>query len=124
MVCFCAADLLWATKIKSTADALGISCRPVRNLDMLEARLVDSPVRALIVDLEAGHVAIELILRAKSGPPRPRVLAFGPHIDTASLDAARQAGADAVLARGAFNARLPDLLRELDTDSGTPQTEP
>src|SRR4051812_7901338 len=87
MIVFCAADLLWATKIKSTADALGIPCRPVRNLEMLEARLADSPggVKALIVDLEAGEAVLDLIRRARQGPSggdaKPlHVLAFGPHV--------------------------------------------
>jgi hypothetical protein len=123
MVCFCAADLLWATKIKSTADTLGISCRPVRNLDMLEARLVDSPVRALIVDLEAGETALALIRRLRAGAldeqaKSIRILAFGPHVAIDMLRSAKHAGADTVLARGAFASRLPDLLRQLAGDSG------
>ncbi len=39
MILYLAADLLWASKIKGTADALSIPCRPVRTLEMLEARL-------------------------------------------------------------------------------------
>lgn len=61
MILYCCADLLWATKVKSTADALGIPARPARNLDMLNARLSDCDVRGLIVDLESGPVAVELI---------------------------------------------------------------
>jgi hypothetical protein len=65
MVLYCAADLLWATRIKSTADALGVPCRPARTVEMLEARLSDSPVRALLVDLEAGENALALIRRLR-----------------------------------------------------------
>ncbi len=39
-----------------------------------------------------------------------QVLAFGPHVDAARLAAVRSAGA-VVLPRGAFLARLPELLR-------------
>ena len=53
MVLYCAADLIWATRIRAAAEAAGIPSRPVRDLAMLEARLADSPVRGLIVDLEA-----------------------------------------------------------------------
>ncbi len=41
MILVHAADLLWATKIRATADACGVAVRPVRNVDMLEARLAD-----------------------------------------------------------------------------------
>src|SRR5688572_17399647 len=53
MIVYCAADLLWATRIKATADSLAIPCRPARSVDMLKARLADSDVRAVIVDLDA-----------------------------------------------------------------------
>ncbi len=130
MVLYVASDLLWSTRIKSAADALGIPSRPARTLEALRARLLDSPVRALIVDLEAEG-AIDLIIAARaadntgetpdspsSQPSEPRapaprlhILAFGPHVATALFEQARKAGADEVIARGAFDRRLPDLLR-------------
>jgi hypothetical protein len=135
VILYLAADLLWATRIKSTADSLGIPCRPVRNLDMLEARLADSQPRALIIDLDSGPIAFELIRRIRSGPlsgatgsslpvpntlgtrstghPNIHILAFGPHVATDLFAAAKQAGADALLARGAFSARLPQILQQL-----------
>jgi DNA-binding NarL/FixJ family response regulator len=115
MIVFCAADLIWATRIKSTADSLGISCRPVRNREMMVARLGDSPVRALIVDLEAGETGLELIrmVKVKGGI---RVVVFGPHVDAEGFERARATGADAVVARGAFGARLPQILQALADD--------
>lgn len=118
MILFCASDLIWATKIKSTADSLGLPCRPVRNLDMLEARLGDSPVRSLIVDLESGEAAIQLVqrlrdTRATAAHKSIRILAFGPHVGVEALQAAKHAGADEVMPRGAFSARLPNILQEL-----------
>lgn len=127
MVLYVASDLLWSTRIKSAADALGIPSRPARTLEALRARLSDSPVRALIVDLEADG-AIDLIraARAPEGvaktppdspssqppapPPRLRILAFGPHVATGLFQQARDAGADEVLARGAFDRRLHEVL--------------
>jgi hypothetical protein len=43
-----------------------------------------------------------------------RVVVFGPHVDAAGFTRARETGADAVMARGAFNARLADVVRDLD----------
>jgi hypothetical protein len=118
MVCFCAADLLWATRIKSTADALGISCRPTRNLEMLEARLVDSPVRSLIIDLESGEAGMSLIWRLRGAgadekAKAVRIVVFGPHVAVEMFAEAKRAGADVVMARGAFASRLPEILKQL-----------
>lgn len=137
MILYFAADLLWASKIKGTADALGLSARPVRTLEMLEARLAEyaaphsDPVKALVVEITspggAGEeaegpgkleIAMTLIQRLRAGAKAAgeggiRVLAFGPHVEVEALRAAKSAGADAVMTRGAFGDRLPEVLREL-----------
>ncbi|MFG0243470.1 MAG: hypothetical protein ACF8R9_11860 [Phycisphaerales bacterium JB054] len=124
MILFICADLLWATRIKSTAESVGVAARPVRTLEMLEARLADSPVHALVVDLEAGQTGLGLIerLRGEAASEAERaitVLAFGPHVMTDLFEQARAAGADRVVARGGFAAQLPQILKALD-DAATP----
>jgi hypothetical protein len=116
MVLFCASDLLWATRIKGTADALGIPCRPARTVEMLDARLSDSPVRGIIVDLEAES-GVEVIRAVRERDPEKRigVVAFGPHVGVERLEEARAAGADRVMARGAFDRGLAEILRTLAT---------
>ena len=113
MTLYLASDLLWASKIKGTADALGLPCRPARNAEMVRARLADSPVKAFIADLEAGPVAVELIALLKVEAPQVQVVAFGPHVATEMLTAAHQAGAQRVMTRGAFADQLPALLKSL-----------
>ena len=117
-VLYAAADLIWATKIKGTGDAIGVPCRPVRSLEMLEARLADTDIRGLMLDLDAPGLAFELLARLRSGAKADRerairVVAFGPHVAVDLLQRAHAEGASAVLARGAFNARLADILRAL-----------
>ncbi len=126
MIAYFAADLLWATKIKCTAEALGIEARPVRNAEMLGARLGDSDVRGLIVDLDAPETALALVAMLRGAPRsgggagnagncRPvRVVAFGPHVATGALRAAQEAGCDRVLTRGALEKTLDRVLVELD----------
>lgn len=121
MIAFAAADLIWATRIKRTADALGLPARPVRTPGMLRERFADSDVRSLIVDLTLGETALDLI-RAVREHPEPagrsvRVVAFGPHVEHALLQRARDAGADEVLPRGAFDRDLPDLLLALEASA-------
>ncbi len=124
MILYVCADLLWATRIKSTAEAIGLAARPVRSLEMLEARLADSDVRALVVDLETEDLGLDLI-RQLRGPGATethraiRVLAFGPHVMTELFAKAKEAGADRAIARGGFAANLPDVLKALDEGPAT-----
>lgn len=123
MITYFAADLIWASRIKGLADALGLAARPVRSVDMLEARLGDSPVGGLVVDLDAPETALTLIRAARDWEsrtpaasrgacaPRLRIVAFGPHGQTQDLQAAAQAGADQVLTRGAFHEHTETVLR-------------
>lgn len=119
MIVYLAADLLWATRIKSTADGLGLPCRPVRTLEMLEARLADGGVSALIVDLDTAEAGLALIERLHSPSASDeeraiRILAFGPHVQKELFQLARDAGADEVLARGVFDRNLPEILVNLE----------
>lgn len=113
MILYFAADLIWATRIKSTAESLGVACRPARSRDMLLARLADSDVRTLIVDLETGPDGIEMIRTLRQQPaadPPIRVIAFGPHVNHDALRSAKEAGADRVMTRGAFDQQLTEIL--------------
>lgn len=90
---------------------------------MLDARLADSPVAGLIVDLDAPETALELVRRLRAweaqnqqentGESRRRmpIVAFGPHVETEALAQARREGADAAMTRGAFHHQLADVLK-------------
>ncbi len=53
----------------------------------------------VIVDLTRG---IEQVTSIRASHPNARIVCYGPHVDDASLDAARAAGADVVLPRSRF----------------------
>ncbi len=118
MILYCAADLIWATKIRATAEASGIASRPARDEAMLEARLADSPVRGLVVDLEApAAMALVRRLRGPAAGDRERavgLVTFGPHVEVERFQEAKAAGAERVLARGAFDRNLVEILKALE----------
>ena len=134
MLVYSASDLAWGVRVKSTAEALGLPARPVRTLQMLEDRLADSPVRALVVDLDHEDQDLSLglirrVARENTRPaaakadnphaptrPRIRILAFSPHVHRELMQHARDAGADEVLPRGAFAANLPEILLKLSAE--------
>jgi len=117
-VLFMAADLIWATRIKATAEDLGVAARPVRTLEMLEARLADTNATSLLLDLEKPVEALAMIERLRGVAATPgersiRIIVWGPHVARDLLQQARDAGADEVLTRGAFDHHLPEILLKL-----------
>jgi hypothetical protein len=48
-------------------------------------------------------------LKTTPGAP-PTIIAFGPHVHEALLDAATQAGCDEVFSRGQFFAQLDEII--------------
>lgn len=120
MIIYCCPDLLFASKIKATADAEDIPSRPARNADMLQKRLdqvddgkINDPVSLLIVDLGLEETALQMIRQAKQADPALPVVAYGSHMLTDQLQAARTAGADQVMTNGNFSANLPTVLTTL-----------
>lgn len=123
MILYAAADLIWATRIKGVADALEVPARPARDMAMLEARLGDCEVRGMLIDLDKEADAIELIRRLRDDRATPsqraiRIVAFGPHVRRDLLQQAKEAGADDVLTRGAFDHGLDVILLRLAGRAG------
>lgn len=119
MILYAAADLIWSTKIKEMANSVGVEARPARTVEMLEARLADSQVSALLVDLDKGEEGLALIRRLRGegaqGLERGiRILAWGPHVAKDLLQQARDLGADEVLTRGAFDHGMGEILVRLE----------
>lgn len=119
MLVYSCNDLIFATKISSTADVLHVAARPARNVEMLQDRLdqVDDgkdndPVTCVMVDLELGEFAFELIKLAGSHESAPRVIAFGPHVMTGAMAGAERVGAHVAMARSAFTSQLSELIAQ------------
>ncbi len=98
-------DLIFSAKVSSTGAAVNVPVRVVRTVVDLEPG-----ASMLLVDLDADG-ALDAIDRCRTMVPTPRIVAFGPHVRADLLTAAREAGADEVLPRSAFVARLPQLLQ-------------
>ena len=83
MILFTAADLIWGSRIKRTGESLGLSCRPVRSVAMLEDRLGEGGVAGLILDLDVFELSESLAARLRGEEASPveravRIVAFGP----------------------------------------------
>jgi len=118
MIVYRCADLMFATKIQSTADALQVPARPVRSMDMLHKRLqqIDDgkpcePVTCLMLDLETGEDGLAMLDAVKQHDAGIRIIAFGSHVQFEVLAAAKDRGADDVMPRSQFTTTLPELIQ-------------
>ena len=106
------ADLMFGARIRATARAVSGDVVMARSADdVMEA--VASGARRVILDLEhRGVDAVGLIerLRAEQGG-NVYILTYSSHTNVDRMRAAREAGADRVIARSAFVQQLPQLLQ-------------
>ncbi len=105
-------DLIFTSKVTGTARELGRRVMVAGNQALALAMIEQWRPRVVFVDLAAGDLvaAPALLAYQTAAPPGTPFLAFGSHVDTAALDAARAAGCDPVMPRSKFSAELPALI--------------
>lgn len=109
-------DLIFATKITGTAKSLGLSYAVVRTVDALAQRLATGEVSKVILDLSVtGLDPLAALDAVKAHDAALPVIAFLSHVQAELAQQARDRGADKVLPRSAFSARLPELLQPEST---------
>jgi CheY-like chemotaxis protein len=104
-------DLLFRSKIRAVADRAGQVVTFVHAGPEMVANVREASATLVIVDLGDPR-AIETIqgLKAASDLAHVPIVAFVSHVRADLITAAREAGADTVLARSAFVTQLPALL--------------
>ena len=106
-------DLLFASKIRATAEPLGISVSFARNRPALKKLTDELHPDLIIINLEASsfdplQVAKDLQENELTSPPD--LLGFFSHVNTEVQQQAKHAGYTHVLPRSVFAARLSDIL--------------
>lgn len=104
-------DLIFTSRITVTALAQGLQMKPVRSQALLLALAGQDAPACVIVDLDnPGLDVAALVSQLRAAPVPPFIVAYGSHVDTASLRGAREAGCDLVLPRSKFVEELPTAL--------------
>lgn len=99
-------DLLFSSRIAATARSLGLELRTLRSAGDVQASAAQQSPACVILDLANPSLNIaEAVPALKTGGAR--IIAYGSHVDTATLQAARDAGCDIVLPRSKFVEQLP-----------------
>jgi hypothetical protein len=103
-------DLFFSTQVANMVRTAGFEAV----LEMQAARapglLSSGCWAAAVVDMETSGVDLAGLIASLGPEPRPRVVAFGPHVQTAKFEAAQAAGCDALLTRGQISSN-PQGLR-------------
>jgi len=106
-------DLFFYSKIRQTAKQLGLDVQPA-DAEKLREQTQQRGSQTVLVELGPGGIDATLngvrALRSDAALAGVRVVAFGSHVQTDVLEAARQAGCNEVYARSEFNMRLPEIL--------------
>jgi DNA-binding NarL/FixJ family response regulator len=107
-------DLIFTSRITGTARDLGFVVKPARSSQALLDLAREAAPRCVIVDLAYPGLNVADLVQGLRDvcPTRPQVVAYGSHVDTATLRAARAAGCDLVLPRSKFVEDLPLVLPE------------
>ena len=106
-------DLLFSSKIRATAKQAGVDVVFARSPEEIVHQAKALHPALAIFDLNSGKTdPISTIAALKSDPATAGIhsLGFASHVHVELIAAAKQAGADNVLPRSAFAARLADIL--------------
>jgi PleD family two-component response regulator len=107
-------DLLFASKIRGTAEQLNVTAEFARTADSLfDAAKTEVP-SLIILDLHHERLDPFALVERLKGDEQLRavpVVGFFSHVQVELQRRAKEAGMDHVLPRSAFTQRLPDILK-------------
>lgn len=104
---------MFTSKIKTTANQLGVAVAFARSADQALADMRNSSPSLVILDLNSARtnpLGIVAAMKQEAALASIPTVGFASHVQTDVINAARQAGVDEVLARSAFTARLAEIL--------------
>jgi hypothetical protein len=110
-------NLLFQARVETVAAPLGYSVRQAHTATDFWDCYAEGETKLVLVDLEGdadtwSGVLAMLGERTDAGSGSgPRIVAFGPHEDTASLERAAALGAQQTLNKGRFSATLGEIVR-------------
>ena len=106
-------DMFFASKIRATAEALGVNIKFHRQLDGLVKAANEQPPALIIVDLynqKLNPIELARELKTKEGVKTVPLLGFFSHVQTDFQRAALEAGYDQVVPRSLFSRDLAKIL--------------
>jgi PleD family two-component response regulator len=107
-------DLMFTSRIKTTAGQLGLTVTFARSADAALGEMRKTPPSLVILDLNNPRTnPLGIVADMKQDPALAsvRTVGYASHVQTDVIDAARKAGVDDVMARSAFTQQLAAILQ-------------
>ena len=107
-------DLMFTSKIRTTAAQLGVVVAFARSAESALAEMRKTPPVLVILDLNNARtqpLSIVSAMKADAALSAIPTLGYASHVQTDVIEAARAAGVQDVLARSAFTQQLPAILQ-------------
>ena len=105
-----AADLIFGARIRAAAEASHVSISLAKDVADFLTRVRAEKPRLAILDLDRRSIDIADTVRAVK-QENVELLCYASHVREDAIAEARNAGADRVMARGAFAKQLTEILR-------------
>jgi len=110
-IVFVSDDVFFWARVHALAKSLGREAVRAGDDAAMQAAFSRGGVSRVIVDLSCRAVdGLGWAAKWKGLTPAPELVAFGSHVNEASLAAARAAGFDHVMPNSRFNRQLADWL--------------
>jgi PleD family two-component response regulator len=106
-------DLMFMSKIRTTANQLGVTVAFARSSDAALAEMRKTLPAVVILDLNSSRtdpLGTVAAMKADSTLASVPTVGFVSHVQADVIEAARKAGVEEVLARSAFTQRLSEIL--------------
>jgi CheY-like chemotaxis protein len=106
-------DLFFASKIRGTAEQVGVKVQFVRTAEALVEAARNSQPSSIIVDLHSQRlnpIDVAKLLKGDEELRSIRLVGFFSHVQVELQSRAEEAGFDRVIPRSAFTKNLPQIL--------------
>jgi DNA-binding response OmpR family regulator len=105
------ADLIFGARIRASAENAGTEVIIAKTPEDLVNRVAATETRLVILDLDRRGLDISNTVKQLKATSSATILAYVSHVAEDAIREAREAGADKVIARGAFAKQLAELLK-------------
>jgi CheY-like chemotaxis protein len=106
-------DLFFASKIRGTAEALGVAVSFPRHADGVREVIKQNAPALIICDLQSEKLDLMGLAKGLKGNPNTKdipLIGFLSHVETDLQRAAQAAGFDQVMPRSLFTKNLASIL--------------
>lgn len=108
-------DLMFSSRVLSFAERAGhtvvMVASPALLADRIRQATSGDPPEIILLDLSLPGLQIQTTVdELRAAAAQARIIAYGPHVHVAKLEAAQAAGCDMVLSNGQFDRSFTSLL--------------